>query len=75
MLPPPIRCRVDTAASFRPTPAATTGFLQLTLWKASRLASHSRGAERIATWRSEHKRATIGRPIAIYHSLLLFLKR
>ena len=30
-------------------------------------------AEPIATWRSEHRRTAVGRPIAIYHSLLLFL--
>ena len=27
----------------------------------------------IATWRSEHRRTAIGRPIVIYHSLLLFV--
>jgi len=26
----------------------------------------------ISTWLSEHQRSKVGRPIAIYHSLLLF---
>jgi hypothetical protein len=37
------------------------------------LAPADLGAEPIATWRSEHRRAPVGRPIAIYHSLLSFL--
>jgi hypothetical protein len=32
-------------------------------------------ANPIATWRSEHWRTAIGRPIAIYHSLLLFVSK
>lgn len=36
------------------------------------LTSTNLGAESVCTWRSEHRRAAIGRPIAIYHSLLLF---
>jgi hypothetical protein len=38
------------------------------------LAIANLGAERLATWCSEHLRVTVGRPIAIYHSLLPFLK-
>jgi hypothetical protein len=30
-------------------------------------------AKPLATWRSEHHRTAVGHPIAIYHSLLLFL--
>ena len=30
-------------------------------------------AQPLATWRSEHQRTAVGRPIAIYHSLLLFV--
>jgi hypothetical protein len=36
------------------------------------LVSANLGAELIATWLSEHRRLAMGRPIAIYHSLLLF---
>lgn len=30
-------------------------------------------AKPLATWRSEHQRTAVGRPLAIYHSLLLFV--
>jgi hypothetical protein len=36
------------------------------------LTSANLGAELVSTWLSEHRRPTVGRPIAIYHSLLLF---
>jgi hypothetical protein len=36
------------------------------------LTSANLGAELVLTWLSEHRRPSVGRQIAIYHSLLLF---
>ena len=53
--------------------ALDEGRVQYEIASSEPLVQATLDAEPIATWRSEHWRTTTGRPLAIYHSLLLFV--